>query len=97
MSLRSDIIGAFATALRVRPLNFTADRHRLKDEKTGQEWWVANDAFGFHLEVPIHIEFGFWEKRRAWRAFKSWKEAAEIGELNAIFRALTEANERTPT
>lgn len=79
------LIDAFIEALSVRPDEFEPDDHggptiySLRDKATGHCWWVANADYGFKLRLPgwppreSPIHFGWWQRRRAWRAFKRWR------------------------
>lgn len=82
-----ELVLAFDLGLRVRPGDFVANTHdsdniyTLTDKASGVEWWVANRAYGLHATVvdeenshlSQRVNFGFWDRRRAWRAFKEWR------------------------
>lgn len=39
------------------------------------ELWIANGFYGFKVYEPHKIEFGFFEKREIFKAFKRWQKA----------------------
>lgn len=94
------IINAFVQALRERPTDFVFEEYpgstegfyRLCDLRTGQKWWIANEDYGFRMSEP-RLEFGYWARRKGWRAFKAWSRDIGQGEgARAIFLALDDAN-----
>lgn len=94
------IIEAFVRALRERPSDFafeekpwqTDEHFFLIDRRTGHEWWIANEDYGFHLYRP-KLCFGYWARRKAWRAFKAWSRDVGQGEkAREVFLALDDAN-----
>lgn len=90
------IANAFVAALRDRPADFSFDcgrRYTLIDARTGHEWWVANEDYGFHLREPTEIRFGFWARRKMWRAFLAWERDCGDGEpARQVFLQLDDAN-----
>jgi hypothetical protein len=74
---KAALISELIYALKHRPVDFTTDSDPtclLRDEKTGQKWWIAGGFWQFKLWNPKpEIRFTLAQKFRAYSHFLMWK------------------------
>ena len=68
----SDIQGLL-DAMASRPGTFRADRHTLKDTKTGAEYWIGNGFWFYGMYRPSEYGFALIDKWRFGRALRKWR------------------------
>lgn len=86
MKLSDQIIKSLAE----HPDEWNADRFHLTNKLRNVSLWIANGAFGMHAldnssDPAMEVEFGFWERRRLWKAVGQWKEYAVSKLLSGKF------------
>lgn len=79
----------FILALKNRPTDWafcSKGRHIVKDRLSGAMFWVANEVYGFApgdgpMNTGSQPDLGWWNRRRAFRAFRKWENLWSPGGL----------------
>lgn len=91
---KDGLIDAFIWSIRHRPDDYKRDAYKLMDRRSGLEWWIANDEYGFQLDrLGGGIRFTSRQRRRAWRAVTEYlqDEADEV--VEKAWDRMVEAND----
>lgn len=70
--------------LRTRPMDFVCGSCTLHDKVTRIQYWIGNGSISSGVYQPHELNFGFFQGRKFWKAFKQWQAFILIHRCEAV-------------